>query len=49
MNDKFKAIDCGMSSLAVFRSLLGDEIINKLWQLLDSGSEEVSVNIYNYS
>lgn len=49
MNDKFKAIDCGMSSLAVFRSLLGDEIINELWQLLDSGSEEVSVNIYNYS
>lgn len=49
MNDKFKAIDCGMSSLAVFRSLLGDEIINELWQLLNSGCEDVSVNIYNYS
>ncbi|MCM1007525.1 MAG: ATP-binding protein [Ruminococcus flavefaciens] len=49
MNDKFKAIDCGMRSLAVFRSLLNDEIINELWQLLDGNCEDVSVNIYNYS
>ncbi|MDE6666312.1 MAG: ATP-binding protein [Ruminococcus sp.] len=45
-----KLLDCRIHSLAVFRSLTKDDIINKLWCLLDNWSE-ISVEhfISNYS
>lgn len=49
MNGKFKAIGCGIGSAAVFRGLLGDEVISGLWQLLDGGCGDVSVNVCSYS
>lgn len=48
MNDKFKKLDCAAGSLVIFRSLLSDEIIHELWQLLGDGSEHTDVNVYGY-
>lgn len=45
-----KALDCKMFSVAVFRNVSQDHIVNSLWRLLDDWTEKpVSEFIEQYS
>lgn len=49
MNNNFINLGCAVSSLAVFRNLLEDDVIKSLWRLLGGAPEDKSCAVYNYS